>query len=207
MGKLRKAKSDEDKADVAAELEAAYRLLADSSISLTYEPNQKSGTHTDFRATSFGRNFHVEVKRIREPEDAIAACAAASNQGGFIRWAIPYTQKESFKFSDHLTGCLGQLCADVGNVLVIKIDSTTHEPIELCGAIYQLLNGELPESYFRDKGFSGRSDFLGRWRLLSAAVVLTRWETVEGDRANVSWCNESAAYPLPDGILKHLKSM
>ena len=64
--KLKNAKSNEFKADVVAELEIACRLLANSSISLIYEPfGANEEKNPDFLAIYNDYSFLLEVKRIR----------------------------------------------------------------------------------------------------------------------------------------------
>ena len=64
--KFRTANTKEDKRDVHAELEAAWRFLGIPAFDVDYEPEGKKGP--DFRvSTQFG-NFYAEVKRIRETE-------------------------------------------------------------------------------------------------------------------------------------------
>ena len=95
-----------------------------------------------------------------------------------------------------------------GNVLAIMNHSSTHESMDLNGAIYALREGEGADSYLRNKGFEGgRPDFLAQLKMLSACVVLNRWEAREGQDKNHCWVHEEAYYPLPKDIVNHLRSM
>ena len=296
--KLCTATEAEDRGDVLAEVEFACCFLADPRFSLQYEPyGTADGRNPDFRVCATGlQDFHLEVKRIREPEAAqrikefiqtlvegikqvpsslgfciaimdidepskfasrlrdatpsvVALCIQAVQEsenriepdeemvfpilgfekeirltvtelpgkspasptaylGGCIQ--IPYTQKESFKFSENIVRCIGQLRPETANVLAVKIDSSTHDPRELRESINELWkkarNGH--DSYFSDNKAKGAADFLDLARALSAVVVKSIWapDRVE-ERHNFIWCNPDATIPLSSDILEHLRSM
>ncbi len=72
VAKFQNAKCPEDKRDVHAELEVAYRLLGVSAFDVVYEEEKKG---PDFSVSSQFGNFYAEVKRIRE-----TAAAAKFNE-------------------------------------------------------------------------------------------------------------------------------
>ncbi len=116
---------------------------------------------------------------------------------------IPYNQREYRKFGDLVAGCLRQLKDGQHNVLAIKIDSDTHEKLELGFAISQLL--ELVKSsddqFFRKKGFVAAADFLVQFAKLSGVAARSIWGPLAYQPSmGKVWRNPVAKMALPDSI-------
>lgn len=289
--KFHRATQDEDARDVLAELEVAYRLLADPRHTLSYEPCGQKGC--DFRVEGPQGAFNTEVKRLREPAamadyfDAMAtivcrirsvpgslgvalewqAMACHPERGSALRslvdqvadecvarlkeasrlpdfggrreatleafpelkmvmvplskdshsptaylWGVDpvlYTQRESLKFSDLLTGHLAQFPQEGPNVLVIRSHSTTHHPEELEMAAAELLRcaraGD--DAYFLQKGYASAAEFLRTLPVLTAALVLSAWTGAGGADSNPIWHNVTCACSLPDETTGFLETM
>jgi len=124
---------------------------------------------------------------------------------------ILYTQRESFKFTDLVLNCLGQLRPDLPNVLTIRLHSTTHEPEELpMVAIANIERSakEGDEHFFQKKGFKNIADYEQQVQHLSAVVVLPHWiKTGDDLPRNLVWCNPAAIKPLHQAVVEYLGTM
>src|SRR5207249_4238028 len=146
----------------------------------------------------------LEVKRVRETKAMLEIMQAAPDGGPYGSWEIPYTQRESFKFSDLITGCLGQLRHGTANVLAVAIHSSTHDAYDLKDALTGLRKAAAAgnDEYFREKGFEGAMDFLGEVRKLSAVVVKSIWIPIGGREVrNFVWPNSHAEVQLEEGVI------
>jgi hypothetical protein len=210
--KFSNAREREDQGDVLAELEIARGLLACPGFSLVYEPYGSSGKRNpDFlgRAGSLG-DFNLEVKRVRETEEMLKIRQAAPDGGPHGFWELPDTQRESFKFSDLITGCLGQLRHGTANVLAVAVHSSTHDAYDLKDALNELRGAAAAgkNEYFRKKGFRGAMHFLEEVQKLSAVVVKSIWVPIPiGGREvrNFVWPNSHAAVQLEEGVIDYLR--
>ncbi|MFC2171387.1 hypothetical protein ACFLU6_01995 [Acidobacteriota bacterium] len=113
---------------------------------------------------------------------------------------LPYTQRESFKFTDLMTSSLGQLVPNEINLLIMRSHSSTHEPEEIPGAIYELKKNaaQKDNDYFRKKGLEGADDFLKRLSHLSAIVFVGKWTRIGvPGRKNYVWRNPTPTADLP----------
>ena len=121
-----------------------------------------------------------------------------------------YTQRESFKFSDHVCNALGQLRGGMANVLAVLCHSTTHEPEEAEAALHEMekraASGD--DEFFKGKKLLGAQDYIVQLRNLSAVVVCSKWISVSRDRPqNCVWPNPKAACPLSTQQLLPLEAM
>ncbi len=211
--KFSNAKEPADQGDVLAELDIAHRVLTFPCFSLLYEPYGSSGKRNpDFlvRAGNWGE-FHLEVKRVRETQTMLKSQQAALDAGLGV-WPLTYTQRESFKFSDLITGCLGQLRHGTANVLAVAIHSSTHDAYDLKDALNELRRAAAAgkNEYFREKGFEGARDFLSEVRTLSAVVVKSIWIPIPiggKEVRNFVWSNSHAEVQLEEGVIDHIRSM
>jgi len=123
---------------------------------------------------------------------------------------VAYSQRESFKFSDVLFACLGQLRPGMANVLGVRITSSTHDPSDLPSALLEI--GKLVQArddgFFRKKAFDSAADFAGKIKALSAVVVKTDWHSIHGEQSrNYVWLNSVATVLLSADVADHLRSM
>jgi hypothetical protein len=294
--KFKNALFKEDAYDVLAELETSFRLLANSSYDVEYEPyGAELGAGPDFCIKCVDREFNAETKRIREAAATvlydgcknrlISALRAIPSQLGvsvdcysldegpefaerikaninsvifecmevFNSWkaemkdgetrtfrptALPefevkfthvsgkspdsptanfscvspilYTQRESFKFTDLLLGCLRQMRVGLPNVLIIRLQSITHESRELPSAvneIYRLVH-EKNHDFFKRKGFEGIEDFKTQFSLLSAAVIIAdSLSTTIDEPRNEVWENPASSIPASKNDILFFKKM
>jgi hypothetical protein len=298
--KFTSAATEPDRWDVLAELEFAYRGLADPRFAFRYEKDARCGRRSpDHLVTVAGiGDFNLEVKRIRESRatdklnrflntllDSLAAVPSGAGVwveitgdddsalelverleqatptvvarcveivravaphladdekftipidefeehelritidrlpakpadaptvylGGSTR--VPYTQRESFKFTDLICGCLGQLRNGMPNVLAVRVQSCTHDVWDLRGAISAMAERvrSTDDEFFRRKGFADTMAFQEQMLTLSAIVVVNDWEAVQpAERRNYVWRNAAAAVPLPAEVVTHFEMM
>jgi hypothetical protein len=171
--------------------------IADSDAALS------PGESRDYPVAGFDGEVVLSLIRLPDkPPDTPTA-----DLGGC--WAVPYTQKESFKFSEQVASCLGQLVEGAANVLVVKIDSSTHGPVELPKAMRELVGRADAghDDYFSKRKAVSAAYFRRRWPALSAVVVKSVWScTITGVSAGCVWVNPDAAVALPREVLAHLEA-
>ena len=178
--KLRVAQGEENIRDLQLELETAYLLLRERSLSLTYEPQHPDlGRSPDF-AVSFTTSlvFMVEVTRLRSAQPRTASGA-------------------NDRFSDMLCSKLGQLLSQRSNLLVVGIEASQLADYELRGTILRIQQrAEGNDSTIIHKhGFRDRADFFQHYYRLSA--ILMRVTPMQANEPVVVWVNPQAKYPLP----------
>jgi hypothetical protein len=172
--KLRSAADPEAIGDVRAELRAAHLLLVDRRIELEFEPFGATQGGPDFLVSYRGhRAFTCEVTRLRRP-------AAGVHDGG------------------PLLGKLRQLPPSFANVVVIRIEATSANELDVEGAVATIRRraDAKDEAYFTRRGFAGTRDFYARFLRLGGVVV---WcEAAAGDDRARLWANPSAQMTLPE---------
>jgi hypothetical protein len=172
--KLRRATDGEALRDVRAELQAAHLFLADRRIELAFEAYGSGKAGPDFTATfRRGQRFNLEVTRLRR------VAGAAS-------------------FGRTLLAKLRQLPPSAPNVLLVAIDGTTAEALDVAAAARVLRSSAdaKDESFFTDRGVEGTRGFYERYLRLSAVLV---WcEGAAGDARASLWTNRSARIPVPE---------
>ena len=172
--KLRRASDGEALRDVRAELQAAHLLVADRRIELAFEAYGSGKAGPDFTVTfRAGQRFNLEVTRLRRVPDATS-------------------------FGRTLLAKLRQLPPSAPNVLLVAIDGSSAEALEVAAATRVLRSraDAKDESFFTDRGFEGTRGFYERYLRLSAALV---WcEGAAADARASLWTNRSARIPMPE---------
>jgi hypothetical protein len=176
--KIRTIQGTENLRDLQLELETAYLLLRESSLSLAYEPQHPElGRSPDF-AVSFTTSieFMVEVTRLRSTQ-----LSTSGND----------------RFSDMLCSKLGQLLPKRGNLLLVGIEAALLTQSELQAAMLRIQQrAENNDSdVILKHGFRDRADFFNHYQRLSA--ILVRDIPLESSEPVVIWENPQAKFPLP----------
>lgn len=176
--KLRTSQDPERLRDLQLELETAYLLLREKSLSLEYEPvHPREGRSPDFAVTfTTSLTFMVEVTRLR-----------------------PVIAGVSFedRFTDMLCSKLGQLLPQRGNVLVTGIEKLpiTQEDLRLLMVrLQQHAEGKDPAIVQRH-GFRDRAEFFQHYQRLSG--ILVREVPLQASEPVLLWNNPQARHPLP----------
>jgi hypothetical protein len=179
--KLRGASGSEARGDVRAELEVAFRLLADRRLELAFEAYGAGRRGPDFTVTFRAvHRFNLEVTRPRL-EDRIRP---DRDRAGGVAGA--------------LLGKLRQLPANEPNAVLVALDGPTPTKDEVAIAMRSLRQraNRRDEGFFRGRGFADARDFHLHYLRLGALFVAGRRGGAEW-----AWSNPEARRPLPDGAL------
>ncbi|MCI0552591.1 MAG: hypothetical protein L0287_16695 [Anaerolineae bacterium] len=180
--KLRVAQGKENLRDLQLELETAYLLLREQSLSLEYESQHPElGRSPDFAVTfTTSLVFMVEVTRLRSPGPR-----------------TPNTTLPGDRFTDMLCSKLGQLLPQRSNLLIVGVETPhlTHSDI-LASMLRIQQRAEGNDSNVVHKhGFRDRADFFQHYQRLSALLVRGGTPLQAGEPV-VIWVNPQAKYPL-----------
>jgi hypothetical protein len=173
--KLRGASDRQARGDVSAELEVAFRLLADRRIDLAFEAYGVGRRGPDFTVTFRAvHRFNLEVTRPRLERDHADRLGTA------------------------LLGKLRQLPNDAPNAVVLAFDGPAPSQDELASAMRSLRQraNRRDDAFFSGRGYAGARDFHGRFLRLGALFVAAR-----GGAGARAWSNAEARRQLPDGAL------
>jgi len=190
--KLRATQEMERLLDLRLELETAYRLLQERSLSLVYEPptgGQSRGP--DFAVTyTTSTIFMVEVTRgpaqVQEPVLSFQNAPTRSLEGEWI--------------ADMLCSKLGQLLPQYTNVLLVGVESSflTQDTLRAAMLNLQQRAERNDAAIVQRNGFRDRAHFFQYYRRLSELLV--RCPGLQTDGLLISWVNPQAKYPLPGKV-------
>lgn len=180
--KIRVSQDPETLQDLRLELETAYLLLQEKSLSLVYEPACGQGRCPDF-AVSFttSMTFMVEVTRLRTIQIGAAS-------------------PESDPLTDAVCSKLSQLVAQQSNVLIVGADLMYLTPTDLQATMLRLQRrAEGNEvAFWQRYRFRDRADFFRHYQRLSE--VLVRGSKLQPGEPVIAWVNPQAKYPLPSKV-------
>jgi hypothetical protein len=181
--KLRVTKDPGRLLGLQLELETAFMLLQERSLSVAYEQQQPGGGRCpDFTVTfTTSLSFMAEVTRLKIDPSADSFSVAE-------------------RISDMLVGKLSQLLPQHCNVLIIGLEGFTLTSSELSAAIRSMQQGaERSDARILQRHyFSSRSDFFGCYQRLSE--VLVRNPAEQSGETLVSWVNPQARHALPNRV-------
>lgn len=186
--KVRTTQGEENLLDLRFELETAYLLLQEKSLSVEYEPQRSERVrHPDFAVTFTTKlTFMVEATRLR-----------IERKSGHPDPTIRLTGE---RLADAVCSKLGQLLPQRSNVLLVGID------------ILQLAQSDIREVMVRiqqraERGdptllqryrFRDRADFFQHYQRLSEVIV--RGSKLQTGEAVIGWVNLRGKYPLPGKV-------
>jgi hypothetical protein len=178
--KLRTTQDPENLLDLRLELETAYLLLQERSLSLVYEPELSKRTRgPDFAVTfTTSMTFMLEVTRLQaDPEGTAGA-----------------------RLADTIAGKLGQLLPGRGNVLLVCVEAADGAAIDLRALMLGLQQrAERNDPVLLQRhGFRDRADFFRYYQRLTE--VLLRGPGFEATRSIEAWINPQARHPLPGRV-------
>ena len=191
--KLRVAQETESLRNLQLELETAYLLLRERSLSLEYEPQHPElGRSPDF-AVNFTTSltFMVEATRLR----------TARPRTPNTTLIIPLPGD---RFSDMLCSKLGQLLPQRSNVLIVGVETPcmTHDEVRAIMLRLQQRAEANDLAMMHRYGFRDRADFFHHYQRLSA--ILMRGIPLQAGGPVVLWDNPQAKYPLSAKVLTSL---
>ena len=200
--KLRTAQEPESLRDLQLELETAFLLLRERSLSLAYEPQHpKLGRGPDFAVTfTTSLTFMVEVTRMRAagPRTPTGAQEQARDpQSPNTTLTVPLLGD---RFSDMLCSKLGQLLPQRSNLLLIGVEAPqlTHSDLNATMLRIQQRAEGNDSTVVQRHGFRDRADFFHHYLRLSA--ILLRRIPLQAGEPVVIWDNPQAKYPLPTKV-------
>ncbi len=199
--KLRTTQDQKSLLDLQAELETAYLLLQERSLSLAYEPEQSKGTRSPDFAVTFTTSltFMVEVTRVQA--DMRNAVRESREHSSTLPLGTALAgQPLRGRLADAVVSKLSQLLPQRANVLVVAAEATDLMPSELPEAmvILQQRAERDDPAVLQRHGFLDRADFFRNYQRLSE--VLVRVPHLEASKSSVPWINPQAKYPLPSRV-------
>jgi hypothetical protein len=204
--KLRAAQEPEGLRDLQLELETAYLLLREPTLSLVYEPQHREhGRSHDFAVTfTTSLVFMVEVTRLRAPQTRTPLGAPEHAGGTESPDATLTFPVMGDRFSDMLCNKLGQLLPQRSNLLLVGIADPNLSLRELHATMLRIQQrAERNDStVLQRQGFRDRADFFRHYHRLSALLV--RGIHLQAGESVVVWVNPQAKHPLPTRVRKVL---
>ena len=196
--KLRVTQDEESLLDLRLELETAYLLLQERTLSLDYEPQQAEKVRSPDFAVTFTTSltFMLEVTRIRADLKSLPAEAQeqTSTEAGS---SIQVHSGE--RLVDTICIKLGQLLPQRSNVLLIGVDALHLTDNDLRALMLRTQQrAERNEDMFLRYRFRDRSDFFRHYQRLSE--VLVRGLELPAAEPIVTWANPQAKHPLPGKV-------
>ena len=200
--KIRTAQEPESQRDLQLELETAYLLLRERSLSLAYEPQHPElGRSPDF-AVSFTTSlvFMVEVTRLRAAHKRTPAYGQAQSgttPSSNNSLTLPLVGES---LADTICSKLGQLLPQRSNILIVGVDPPcpTHSDIHAAMLRVQQRAEGSDSTFWKRYRFRDRADFFHHYHRLSE--VLVRGSQLQADEPVVVWINSQAQYPLPTKV-------
>lgn len=203
--KLRAAHDPESVRDLQLELETAYLLLRERSLSLVYEPQPaRLARGPDFAVTfTTSLVFMVEVTRLRSSQPG-ASPGTREHAPVTPPDATPPAPLPGERLAGVLCGKLSQLLPQRGNLLLVGAEPPLLAQPDLHAALIRLQQrAEANDPAVIERhGFRDRADFFHHYRRLSA--LLLRGTHLEAGDPVVLWVNPQAKYPLPTRVLTAL---
>jgi len=178
--KLRTTQDQESLLDLQLELETAYLLLQERSLSVEYEPELS--------------------KRIRSPDFAVTFTTSLTFMLEVTRVQADPTNTVDLQLANTIPGKLGQLLPQHSNALLVGIETMGLTSSDIRAAMLSIQQrAERNDSTFlQQHGFRDRSDFFRHYQRLSE--ILVRGPDFEGTRSIVTWVNPQAKHPLPSKV-------
>ena len=199
--KLRTAQELEALRDLQLELETAWLLLGQRSLTLLYEPQRRDHARGPDFAASFTTSsvFMVEVTRMRAqaralpdmPDRAPATPCPASTLT---------SPRLGDRLSDTLCSKLGQLLPQRSNLLIVGLEGPPPAHPEVHAALLgiQLRAESNDPTLLRRHSFRDRAQFFRCYQRLSA--LLLRGSPLQPGEPAVVWVNPQAKHPLPPRV-------
>ena len=178
--KLRITHDQENLLDLQLELETAYLLLQERSLSLVYEPELS--------------------KRIRSPDFAVNFTSSLTFMLEVTRVQADSKDTLDARLADTVSDKLGQLLPQHSNTLLVRVETIDLTPDDIRAAMLGMQQRvERNDSTFLQRhGFRDRADFFRHYRRLSE--ILVRGPQFEVTKSIVTWINPQAKHPLPSKV-------
>jgi len=178
--KLRTTQDQKSLLDLQLELETAYLLHQEKSLSVEYEPELS--------------------KRIRSPDFAVDFTTSLTFMLEVTRVQADLNDTVEARLADTIPDKLGQLLSQRSNVLLVGIEGMDLTLGDIrAGMLSIQQHAERNDlTFLQGHGFRDRADFFHQYQLLSE--ILVRDSRLEATKSIVSWVNPQAKYPLPSKV-------
>lgn len=178
--KLRTTQDQESLLDLQLELETAYLLFQERSLSVVYEPELS--------------------KRIRSPDFAVTYTTSLTFMLEVTRVQADPKNTVDVRIADTIPSKLGQLLPQRSNILLIGVETVDLTPSDIRTAMLSIQQrAERNDSTFLQRnGFRDRADFFRHYRRLSE--ILVRGSDFEVTKSIGTWVNPQAKHPLPSKV-------
>ncbi len=200
--KLRATQERESLRDLRLELETAYLLLQERSLSVVYEPPRCGGARCPDFAVTFTTSFvfMLEVTRQRPVSDRTLTLAQERPPATQTPTTARMCPRAGERLGDTICSKLGQLLTQHSNVLVVGLDALclTHDDLHTIMLRVQHRAERNDSSFLQRHRFQDRADFFRHYRRLSK--VLLRGPQLQKDERVVGWVNPQAKRPLPTKV-------
>jgi hypothetical protein len=200
--KLRVTQDQESLLDLRLELEMAYLLLQERSLSLAYEPQLAERVRApDFSVTyTTSFTFMLEVTRLRADPKSTTAGAQGPTQASSAPNNMPTIPVHAERVAEAVCGKLSQLSSQRSNVLIIGVDALNLTQSDLRAMMVRVQQrAERNDPYFLQRyRFRDRADFFRYYQRLSE--VLVRGPDQQSTERTVVWGNSQTRYPLPGKV-------
>ena len=178
--KLRTTQDQDSLLDLQLELETAFLLLQERSLTVVYEPQLSKRIRGPDFAVSFTSSltFMLEVTRVQaDPKNTLDA-----------------------RLVDTISSKLGQLLPQHSNTLLVGVEAVDLTSSDIRSVMLGTQQrAERNESTFLQRyGFRDRSDFFRHYQRLSE--ILIRGPHSEATKSIVTWINPQAKHPLPSKV-------
>jgi hypothetical protein len=178
--KLRTTQDPKGLLDLQLELNTAYLLHQEKSLSVVYEPELAKRIRSPDFAVNFTTSltFMLEVTRVQaDPKETLIA-----------------------RMADTISDKLGQLLSQRSNVLLVGVESVDLTADDLRAAMLGMQQrAERNDlTFLQQNGYRDRAEFFRQYQLLSE--VLVRGAHFEETKSLVAWTNPQAKYPLPSKV-------
>lgn len=191
--KVRTTLGQENLLDLQLELETAYLLLRERSLSVEYEPLHAEKTRRPDFAVTFTTSFTfmLEVTRVRTSSKIVSSVAPEQ--------PIKTAPLED-RLADTICSKLDQLLIQRSNILLVGVDvlpPTQNDLRAFMRAMQQRVEGREP-AFLQRYRFRDRSDFFHHFQRLSG--VLVRGLVLKTGQSAIGWINPQAKHPLPGRV-------
>lgn len=182
--KIRVTQEEETLLDLRLELETAYLLLQEKSLSLAYEPQLAERVRSADFAVSYTTSltFMLEVTRLRNSSNSVVEGNTPNNIGD--------------RLADAVCSKLGQLVHQQSNVLLVGVDALhlTQEDIRAAMLRLQQRAERNDPAFFERYRFRDRTDFFRHYLRLSEILIRGTGLGQKGEF--LAWVNPQAKVPL-----------
>jgi hypothetical protein len=186
--KIRVTQDQETLLDLRLELETAFLLFQEKTLSLVYEPQLAERVRSPDFAVTFTTSltFMLEVTRLRTNQKSTEEGTPLTSIGG--------------RLADAVCSKLGQLVHQQSNILLVGVDalSLTQEAVRAAMLRMQQRAERTEPAFFQRYRFRDRTDFFRYYQRLSE--ILVRGTSLQKGESPVVWVNPQAKVPLPSKV-------